>query len=1054
MSRYVRLLARAVLGLAVVLPTWIVPADAQEFPEEIYDGLRWTNVGIARGGRSTAVAGSDARPMEYYFGATGGGLWKTTDGGNNWRAVTDGQITSSSVGAVAVCESDPDVVYIGTGETQIRGNIQQGDGAYKSTDAGRTWTHIGLRETQNIARIRIHPDNCDVAWVAGWGVHSADNPERGVFKTSDGGESWDHTLFKSEKAGANDLVVDPNNPDVLYAGIWEAWRKSWGMSSGGMDSGIWKSTDGGDNWTDITANVGLGDAPIGKIGLAVSGANSDRVWAIIEHKEAGGVYRSDDGGESWEYMNDERKLRQRAFYYSRIYADPQDEDVVYAVNTGFYKSEDGGATFPRSISVPHGDNHDVWIAPSDTDRMINANDGGGNVSFNGGQSWTDQQFMTSQFYRVTTTNHEPYYICGAQQDNSTACMPSSGWNHLSAAGGRGGGGHFFAVGGGESGYIASDPDDPDVYYAGSYGGALSRFDYRTGITRAINVWPDNPMGQSSEDITERAQWTFPIVFDNHDSGIVYTATQKVWRSSTDGQSWDAISGDLTRADPMTIGPSGGPITLDQTGVETYATVFAIAPSHHDQNVIWAGSDDGYVSVTRNAQSDAPTWENVTPPDAPDFVRINTIEASPHTPGKAYVSGIRYLVDNDRSPYVWKTEDYGQNWTKITNGIPDDDFVRATREDIVRPGMLYAGTERTVYVSWNDGENWQPLSQNLPVVQVSDLVVEDNDLVIGTHGRSFWVMRDIGILRQMTPEVVTSDWWLFDPKDPVRGFDNATTVQYYLPEAADEITVEIMDSDGDIIFTSTAGGDDDEPVEAAAGGRGGGRGGFSGTIRPSRSAGSKTFRWNQRLPSWTDFEGRIFWAAGPVGPAVVPGQYQVNMTVDGETQSREFEIKMNPRVLAEGVTVADLQARHDLAIMIRDRVTQANEAVLQMRSIKTQIDDRTEENDNAELASLAGTVAERLTSVEGEIYQIQNRSGQDPLNYPIKLNNKIAALLNHVEGAENRPTDQSVEVFDTLSDLLDVEIGQMTLVIQQDLARLNALLRELGMEPIDASKLIA
>ncbi|NCG32940.1 MAG: glycosyl hydrolase [Proteobacteria bacterium] len=1054
MSRYVRLLARTVLGLAVVLPTWIVPADAQEFPEEIYDGLRWTNVGIARGGRSTAVAGSDARPMEYYFGATGGGLWKTTDGGNNWRAVTDGQITSSSVGAVAVCESDPDVVYIGTGETQIRGNIQQGDGAYKSTDAGRTWTHIGLRETQNIARIRIHPDNCDVAWVAGWGVHSADNPERGVFKTSDGGESWDHTLFKSEKAGANDLVVDPNNPDVLYAGIWEAWRKSWGMSSGGMDSGIWKSTDGGDNWTDITANVGLGDAPIGKIGLAVSGANSDRVWAIIEHKEAGGVYRSDDGGESWEYMNDERKLRQRAFYYSRIYADPQDEDVVYAVNTGFYKSEDGGATSPRSISVPHGDNHDVWIAPSDTDRMINANDGGGNVSFNGGQSWTDQQFMTSQFYRVTTTNHEPYYICGAQQDNSTACMPSSGWNHLSAAGGRGGGGHFFAVGGGESGYIASDPDDPDVYYAGSYGGALSRFDYRTGITRAINVWPDNPMGQSAEDITERVQWTFPIVFDNHDSGIVYTATQKVWRSSTDGQSWDAISGDLTRADPMTIGPSGGPITLDQTGVETYATVFAIAPSHHDQNVIWAGSDDGYVSVTRNAQSDAPTWENVTPPDAPDFVRINTIEASPHTPGKAYVSGIRYLVDNDRSPYVWKTEDYGQNWTKITNGIPDDDFVRATREDIVRPGMLYAGTERTVYVSWNDGENWQPLSQNLPVVQVSDLVVEDNDLVIGTHGRSFWVMRDIGILRQMTPEVVTSDWWLFDPKDPVRGFDNATTVQYYLPEAADEITVEIMDSDGDIIFTSTAGGDDDEPVEAAAGGRGGGRGGFSGTIRPSRSAGSKTFRWNQRLPSWTDFEGRIFWAAGPVGPAVVPGQYQVNMTVDGETQSREFEIKMNPRVLAEGVTVADLQARHDLAIMIRDRVTQANEAVLQMRSIKTQIDDRTEENDNAELASLAGTVAERLTSVEGEIYQIQNRSGQDPLNYPIKLNNKIAALLNHVEGAENRPTDQSVEVFDTLSDLLDVEIGQMTLVIQQDLARLNALLRELGMEPIDASKLIA
>jgi photosystem II stability/assembly factor-like uncharacterized protein len=1048
MGRSLPTAAAVALAATLTLPGG---APAQQFDESLYSSLQWNNVGIARGGRSIGVAGSAARPNEYYFGATGGGLWKSTDGGQNWRPVTDGKINSASVGAVAVCEANPDVVYIGTGETQIRGNIQQGDGVYRSTDAGMTWAHLGLAAVQNVSRIRVHPTNCDVAWVGGFGVHSMANPDRGVYKTTDGGKNWRKTLFKSDKAGIADLALDPNNPDVLYAAVWEAWRKSWGMSSGGDDSGLWKSTDGGETWRDITSTLGLEPSlPIGKIGVTVSGANSNRVWVLVEHEPEGGVYRSDDAGRTWEQMNDERKLRQRAFYYSRIYADPKDENVVYALNTGFYKSTDGGKTFPTSFRVPHGDNHDLWIASNDPQRMINSNDGGANVSVNGGQTWTDQDFNTAQFYRVITTAHEPYHICGAQQDNSTACMPSSGWNHLSASGGFGGGGYFYSVGGCESGYIAPDPRNPDIFYAGCYGGSLSRYDHSTGVTRPITVWPDNPMGWSAKDIRERVQWTFPIVFDRHDAGILYTGTQKVWRTRNEGQSWEEISPDLTRSDPATMVASGGPITKDQTGVETYATVFAIEPSYHDANVIWSGSDDGYVYITRDGRAANPTWTNVTPPDAPDFVRINTIEASPNTPGKAYVSGIRYLVDNDRSPYVWKTTDYGETWTKIVNGIPENDFVRAVREDPKRPGLLYAASESTVYISWDDGAHWQSLGLNLPNVQVSDLVVEDHDLVIGTHGRSFWVMENIGILRQLTPQVAAASSWLFDPKDPVRGFDNTVEIQYYLKDNAEKVTVDFMDASGAVLATYASA---DGEARPATGGGGGGFGFGGGSQTPAKMKGANSFRWGMRTDGWTDFAGRIFWAAGPVGPAVLPGRYQVRLTVDGRSQTQDFEIKMNPRAAAGGVTPADLQARYDLATRIRDRVSEANGAVLKMRAIKAAVDDRLGQSDNGELQSLGGTVKDRLSGVESQIYQVKNQSNQDPLNYPIMLNNKIAALLNLVEGADDRPTDQSYTVFDMLSGQLGGELEQMNLVITQDLARLNELLRQLGLEPIDLERLI-
>ena len=1021
---------------------------AHAYSEDLWGGLEWRNVGPPRGGRSIAAAGSGARPFEYYMGTTGGGLWKTTDGGQNWEPVTDGQIGSASIGAVQVCEADPDVVYMGTGETQLRGNIQQGDGAYKSTDGGETWEHVGLRETQNIARIRIHPEDCDVAWAAAFGKHSADNPERGVFKTTDGGESWRKVLYRSEKAGAVDVSVDATNPDVLYASVWEAWRRSWGMSSGGEESGLFKSTDGGESWTEITDNVGLSDGPVGKIGVAVSPANPDRVWALIEHEPDGGVWRSDDAGATWEKVNDERKLRQRAFYYTRVYADPNDENVMYALNTGLYRSRDGGETFPRGIRVPHGDNHDLWIAPDDSDRMVNANDGGANVSFNGGRTWTDQDYSTAQFYRVITTKHTPYHICGGQQDNSTACIPVRGWNQM-AARGPGNRSWYYAVGGCESGYVAPNPIDLDVFYAGCYGGALSRFDMATGATRAVNVWPENPMGQSSEDLIERVQWTFPIVFSHHDPEVLYTGTQKVWKTTTEGQSWEQISPDLTRADPATMGPSGGPITKDQTGVETYATVFAVAPSYHDPEVIWAGSDDGLVHVTRDGGTN---WTNATPPDAPDHVRINTIEASPNARGKAYVSGIRYLVDDDRSPYVWKTDDYGATWTKIVNGLPGDDFIRATREDPKRPGLLYAASERTVYVSFDDGGRWQPLSLNLPVVQVSDLVVEENDVVIATHGRSFWVLEDIGPLRQMSAEVAAAESWLFEPADPVRGIDRGASFQYYLAEDAERVEIEVLDAAGEVVrsFEGVAIDEEEEEEDESPFARffGGG-----GAATPSVKAGAHSFRWDLRYPAWTDFDGRIMWAARPMGPTAVPGSYTVRMTVDdGAPQARDFEVLVNPNL--EGVTVADLRERFELAIEIRDRVSAANEAVIKVRDIEGQIAERLEETDEDEIEEQAEVVEENLNVVEAEIYQVRNQSNQDPLNYPIKLNNKLAALLGVVESSESRPTDQSYEVFEHLSALLDEQISQMEIVIRRDLGALNDLLIREGLEPIEDRRLVS
>ncbi|MDP1570120.1 MAG: hypothetical protein Q8L86_08960 [Vicinamibacterales bacterium] len=1036
---------RRLLSLAAALAAagWLATAAtpsaqvAGSVDPSLYSGMQWRSIGPDRGGRSITVGGSDRRIFEYWFGATGGGAWKTTDGGNTWRPMTDGKITSSSIGAIGVCEADPDTVYIGGGEVQFRGNIIQGDGVYKTTDGGETWTHLPeLRDSQTVARLRIHPTDCNTAFAAVFGRPYAEHPERGIFKTTDGGQTWRRTLYRDAKTGAADLSIDPKNPNVMYAGLWEAFRTPHSMSSGGPGSGLFKSVDGGETWTELTRNPGLPGGLWGKVGVSVSPADANRVYAMIDNND-GGLFASDDAGATWRLMNDNRNLRQRAFYYTRVVADTQDKDTVYVLNVQFFKSTDGGKT-TTTIRVPHGDNHDLWIAPSDNRRLMEANDGGGNVSFNGGETWSGQGYATGQFYNVFTTKHVPYHVCGAQQDNSTACIssqaqPGAGEGSLPPI--------FYSPGGGESGYIAADPRNTDVFFAGSYGGLLTRLDRSTGQRRVVTIYPNNPMGHSSIDIKERFQWTFPIVYSHADPQVLYASSQHLFQTTNGGQSWHKISPDLTRADPATMQASGGPITRDQTGVETYATIFTIAPSRQDGHTIWTGSDDGYVHVTRDSGK---TWARVTPAGLPDFTRISLIEASPHENGVAYLAGNLYQRD-DRRPYVYKTADFGKTWTKIVTGIPDWDFARVIREDPTRRGLLYLGTEHGVYVSFNDGAEWQPLQLNLPTTPVHGLVVEERDLVIGTHGRGFYVLDDINVLRQATPELTSRALHVFQPTDPQRGLDANIAFDYYLGRDADEVTIEILDAQGAVLrsFTGTP---KDKPAPAQGGG-------FFGGAPPRVAVGKgmNRFTWDLRQNGAVVFEGMIMWAAQPQrGPASPPGQYTVRVSANGEQQTRTFRIGLDRRLQAQGITEADLLEQFSLSTRVRDRVSEANTAVIQIRTLRDQVNERLEkvpEQRRSEIQKILDGLVLPLTQVEEEIYQVRNRSGQDPLNYPIKLNNKIAALAGVVESADSKPTDQSYEVFNELSGLLDAELRKMRETLDTELPRVNSVLQREKLDPI-------
>jgi photosystem II stability/assembly factor-like uncharacterized protein len=1008
---------------------------SKKYDASLFNALRWRSIGPNRGGRSLASAGSASRPFEYYFGAVGGGLWKTNDGGLNWRPVTDGQIKSSSVGAVAVAESNPDIVYIGMGEVALRGNIMQGDGVYKSTDAGKTWIHSGLADAHAIARVRIHPSNPEIVYAAALGHPYGPNAERGVFRSTDGGKRWQKILFRSNSAGAIDLCLDPQNPQVMYAAIWDVYRTPWTLSSGGPESGLFKTTNGGDSWTEITRNAGLPKGVLGKIGVTVSGADSARVYAIVEADE-GGVFSSADAGATWTRVSDDRRLRQRAFYYSRLYADPKARDTLYVLNTGFYKSTDGGKTY-TTIRVPHGDNHDLWIAPADPNRMINSNDGGANVSINGGESWTGQGYPTAQLYHVATTRDFPYHVCGAQQDNSTVCVASDGGRGRAVP-------LLYAVGGGESGYIAPHPANPNLFYAGSQGALLTRFDRLTGHARDIQVYPLFFSGMPARALKERWQWTFPIVFSPKDAKVLYTSSQHLWKTTNDGQSWERISPDLTRADPKTLGDSGGPITKDQNGPEIYGTIFTIAPSKHEPNTIWTGSDDGLAYVTRDGGK---RWEKITPAGLPEQSRISLIEASPHKAGTAYLAAKRYQMD-DRAPYVYKTDDYGKTWRKIVNGLRADDYVHAVREDTKRAGLLYAGTEHGIYVSFDDGANWQSLALNLPDTQVPDLVVEENDLVIATHGRSFYILDDIAILRQMTPELETASAHLFQPRAAFRSVNQAV-IDYHLKQPADKVTIEILDSTGRVIreFTGTA---EDDKKRAATDANSEGFG-PPAQRPPARKAGTNRFTWDLRYPGAKTFEGMILWGArAESGPLAPTGDYTVRLTANGQTDSKTLTVKKDPRL--QDISEDDLARQFELSIKVRDKTSQANEMVILIRDVKKQLKDRTDKANDKTIAEAVGPVARRLGALEEDLYQVRNRSSQDPLNFPIKLNNQLAALRRIIETGDGRPTDQSYVVFGELSAQLDELNKKLDRLLKADLALVNKLLQERKLDPVRADSI--
>ena len=985
--------------------------------------LKWRNIGPLRGGRSIAVAGSAARPLEYYFGATGGGLWKTTDGGTTWNPVSDAFFQTSSVGAVAGAPSNPDVVYAGMGETELRGNIIQGDGVYKTTDGGKTWTRAGLEKTMAIARIRVDAANPDLVYVAAFGDPYGRNPERGVFRSPNGGKSWQRVLFRDDKSGAEDLAIDPHNPRVLYATLWEAFRTPYSLSSGGPGSGLFKSTDGGDHWTELTHRPGMPAGVIGKISIAV-GADANRLYALVEARE-GGLFRSDDAGGTWTLVNNNRSLWQRAFYFHRVYADPAARDTVYVSNFELQRSTDGGRKF-EIIRTPHADHHDLWIAPNDPKRMIDSNDGGANVSVNGGRTWTGQDYSTAQIYHVVTTKRLPYEVCGAQQDNTTVCVPSNGR-----------GTSYYAVGGGESGYIAADPTNTSVFYAGSYGGYITRFDHGTNQRREINVWPEYPVGQSAEDLKERFQWTTPIVFSPVDPKILYTSSQHLFETTNGGQSWTALSPDLTRHDPATLGPSGGPITHDQTGVETYATIFTIAPSRQDANIIWTGSDDGLVYVTRDGGKN---WSNITPPDLGPLTRISLVEASPHNPGTAYVAANRYQAQ-DRSAYVYKTADFGKSWMKIVNGIAAGDFARAIREDPVRRDLLYLGTEDGFYISFDGGSNWQPFRLNLPVTPVHDITVEQNDVVIATHGRGFYVLDNIGLLREMGPQVTAATAYLFRPADVIRSMSRAT-IDYYLANASPDMKLEILDSSGQVLRMLTGAAKAEPRKETSSDDE-------DGPPPPVRTAsaekGINRFVWDGRIAPSHDFPGLIMYQANVHGPLAPPGNYQVRLTIPGKTLSRPFAIRKDPRLT--DITDADLEEQYRFAREIQDKFSLTNDTVARIRRIKAEIADRVERAKKDSITAAGHKLSDELTEIEGHLYQYRNRATKDPLNFPPQLNNKLGSLLLIVESADARPTDSSYAVFKELAASVDRELGALADLLGRDLTAFNAALAGAHLAPV-------
>ena len=989
--------------------------------------LNWRSIGPYRGGRASSVTGVSNSDNTYYFGATGGGIWKTTDSGQNWRNISDG-FFGGSIGAISASESDPNILYVGTGEKTVRGNVSPGYGGFwKSDDAGETWKKMNLDIDQvQVGRIAIHPKNPDIVYIAIIGDLFKDSNKRGVYKSTDGGKSWRQVLFSNERSGAVDISIDKNNPRIIFASTWNIRRTPYSLESGGEGSGLWKSTDGGETWKNISDNEGLPSGIWGISGVSVSPVNSKKVFALIENKE-GGLFRSDDGGSSWEKVNEDRNLRQRAWYYTRVYADTQNENRVYVMNVSFWRSEDGGKSFDR-YRTPHGDHHDLWIDPENNKRLIVADDGGAQVSSDDANNWsTYMNQPTAQYYRVATDNSFPYNILVAQQDNSTQRVP-----HRVNSGGiseR----DWERSAGGESAHLAAKPDNPDIVYGGSYGGYLTRLDHSTGEVRSVNVWPNNPMGHGAEDMKYRFQWNFPIFFSPHDPNKLYTTSNRFHVTYNEGEKWEVFSPDLTRNEKEKLGPSGGPITKDNTAVEYYATIFAACESPYEKDLLWAASDDGLIHLSRDGGKN---WEDVTPVNSPKYLMWNSVEPDPFVKGGLYAAGTLYKT-GDFQPYMYKTKDYGKTWEKITNGIPNNHFTRVLRADPNKEKLLYAGTESGMYISFDDGISWNSFQLNLPLVPITDLTIKNNNLIAATQGRSLWLIDDLTPLHQLNKEVNNASMKLFKPIDsyrmgsPGRGtprnagknHHNGVEVFFNIDDKIlDEntsVTLEFLDNEKKLIKKY-----DNQSDENAL----------------DINGEKNSFVWNMRYDDAKGFDGLIMWAASLRGPIASPGKYYVKLTVNEKSEEQSFNILKDPR---SNSTDEDLKEQFDFLLSVRDKVSDIHQTIIDIRSSRSQlIDLKSKISDKyPDMENSISDVISRITLIEEKLYQTKNRSGQDPLNFPIRLNNKLAHLTSVASVGNFKPTDQMYNVRDELIGLIDKELKMWEDIKENDLVKLNSTILE-------------
>lgn len=1016
--------------LAAVISTFCFAAIAQPKKNQNEDSAYFSKtkyrlIGPWRGGRSGAVAGSYKNKNTFYFGATGGGVWKTTDGGSNWKNISD-KYFGGSIGAVAVAPANENIIYVGEGENTLRGNVAEGFGMWRSDDGGRTWKHIGLKDSRHIIRVVIHPNDPNTVWVAAIGHLFGPHEDRGVFKTTDGGKNWKRVLYVNNQTGASDLVMEPGNPSVLYAGMWRVLRTPYSMESGGDGSGLWKSIDGGETWTNISAKKGLPKGVWGIVGVAVAPSNTDKVYALVENAN-GGMYMSSDAGETWTLTSNDNNIRQRAWYYTKVFVDPKNESLVYAPNVGFMRSRDGARTF-QGMQTPHGDHHDLWIDPEDGNRMIVADDGGAQISFDGGTNWSTMMNQpTAQFYRVSTDNSFPYRVLGAQQDNSTVRIKSRTY----------GGGvtdrDWESTAGAESGYVVADPNNPDIVYGGNYGGYISRLDHRTGENRAINVWPDNPMGAGADVLKYRFQWNFPIFFSPHNPKKLYTAGNVLFSTENEGQSWTAISPDLTTNDKTKQGPSGGPITKDNTSVEYYSTIFTAMESPYEKDLLWTGSDDGLLHVSKNGGSN---WENVTPASTPKWMMWNSIDADPFKKGAVYAVGTRYKSD-DFTPYIYKTEDYGKTWKLITNGIDKMHFTRVVRADHKRPGLLYAGTEYGMYISYDDGANWKPFRLNMPVVSITDLTIKENDLVVATQGRSFYILDDLSVVQQYNSNVSDKNLHAFEVNPAYRmdGFanpnvrnagmnaPNGVVLNYFVKDANDstKANIKFFDKNNKLIKTfSTTAKEANEKIEVAK--------------------GMNQFVWDMQYPQAERVEGMILWNGNVGGPKVAPGNYKARITVGKDSTDVPFTIKGDPNY---AMSDANYDEQVNFLLTVRDKFTEIQKAIKNIRTLRSQITDLNTKLTPAdkEIKQLADTINKQITSVEETLYQTKAKSGQDVLNFPIRLNDKISGLYDVASSGYTVPAKQVKEAYADLAGQADAQLQKLKNIMDNDVKRLNQLVHE-------------